>query len=439
MTNKNCAVPFLILSLSISCVGQNPQKRTQALFDAVQNGNLQGVLALLDKGVDVNCRGAYNYTPLITAARYTQMEIARALCDRGADVNVATDIAEPHEWGSTPLLWAAENCHVEMAEYLISKGAEVGWPGGEGDTPLMVAARKGCQPIVDILIAKGAAVEAVREFDSATALIEAVSRGNLNVAIDLIAYGANIGRKDRNGNSLLLLSAAGGHYDQVRYFFEKGLPVDDKDGDGNTAIYHAIGNSVERRYILEFLIEHGVDPTIKGNVGISPLLAASVEAVESEVRLLIDHGADVNESDSWKSTPLHHACRVLSAKHGLKDSVATIRLLLDKGAQVNAIDSDGKTPLIVASGGEEPLQPQVQVIEILLEHGAQVNIQDNRGWTALMHAASWNQTAVIKVLTRWGADLNIRTSAGNTALAITKKEKRLLQAYKLLKNLGAKD
>ena len=431
---ESCALLFLMLGLFIFCLGQNPPKKTQALFEAAQKGNLQHVLALLDRGIDVNCRGPYNYTPLIVAARYNQMEIVRALCDRGAEVNVAADTAEIFgEWGATPLLWAAKNCHVEMAEFLISKGAGVEWRGGEGDTPLMIAAWEGCLPIVTILIAKGVAIDAVREYDKATALVEAVSRRHLDIATYLIDHGANIGVKDNYGRSMLLLSASSGSFAQVKYFFEKGLSVNDKDRVGSSAIFYAIGDSAEKRNILEFLIEHGVDPSLKGKSGISPLMIASLDAVESQARLLIDHGAAVNDSDLMKSTPLHWALRRDPVKRGLQDSVATIKLLLAKGAQVNAVDSEGKTPLSVAAHN-----PSSQVIEILLENGAQANIKDKHGWTAIMYAADWNQTAVIKVLARRGADLNLRNSDGNTALSIAKNKKSSAQAYELLKSLGAK-
>jgi ankyrin repeat protein len=68
-----------------------------------------------------------------------------------------------------------------------------------------------------------------------------------------------------------------------------------------------------------------------------------------------------------------------------------------------------------------------------------VNVQDSNGWTALMKAAYWNQVAVIKVLADRGADLNLMNSKGETAFALAKKRKSSVQAFELLKSLGAKD
>jgi ankyrin repeat protein len=438
MLNKRFA--FLITSLFLCASGfcQNQKDPADLIILAVKEGNLQKVLAFLDGGIDINRRGAFGYTPLIAAAKYSQLEIAKVLCARGADLNMATDVAELYgEWGSTALLWAARNCHLKMARLLMDKGAEVGRPGGEGDTPLMVSARENCQTLVRWLVAKGAAVEAVREYDGATALIEAVSAGSIDVADYLIKNGANLKARDRLGRSMLSLSAASANFLEVRYFLEKGLPVNDQDKNGGSAIFYAIGSSLESQYILEYLLSHGADPRLKNKQGVSPLMRASYLGQTNEAKMLVDNGALVDESSHIGETPLHFACRGIPPKieDGFEAGAAaeaTIRFLVEKGAPVNAKDNEGKTPLMNAALGEAP-----GVFGYLLDKGAQANIQDRNGWTALMYAADWNQLSVITVLARRGADLNLRNSRGNTALGIAKLKESSAQASELLKRLGA--
>lgn len=429
----------LALSLSAFIFGQSKNDSSLAMMEAAKEGNSKKILELLMGGADVNCRGNFGYTPLITAAKHSQLEIARLLCDRGADPNAAAAISElDGEWGSTPLLWAAKNCNMEMAGLLIEKGADVGRAGGEGDTPLILSAGNNCRPLVELLISAGAPIEAIRGFDGANALIEAVSNGHLDIAAYLIGMGADLKIRDRFGRSLLSLSSARKHFVEVRYFFEKGIPINDLDSDNCSAAFYSIGNSLESFYILEYLIKKGADPRIKSKNGVSPLMKASYEGLFDEVKLLIDSGATVEETDFRGETPLHYACRRIPhiREPGSKDIEAaeeTVRLLLDKGAKPNSLDYEGQTPLMKAACGAS--SPAVTSI---LGKGVSLNFQDRNGWTALMYAAAWNQTEIIRVLIQHGAELNLKNSKGRTALGVAKEKEGTIQAYELLKSLGAR-
>jgi ankyrin repeat protein len=430
-------VVLVMLGLWAFCYCEVPQEKCTTLLEAVRKGDLKQVLILLEQGVDVNCRGEHQYTPIIAAARYNRIEIAQALCDRGADISVAADIDfREKEWGYTPLLWAANNCYVDMAELLIGKGAAVGRQGRGGDIPLIIAARKNCLPLAKMFIAKGAGVDEADEENGDTAIIEAVRGGYLDLVDYLIGKGANTGTKSQGGRSLFLLAAYRGHFSEVRYFHEKGFSVNEPDKLGLTAIHYVANDRIESRYILNYLIEHGGAVSIKSLDGTSPLMVASYNGASLAAGILITNGAVANDMNNYKETPLQLACR------GIRDSEiedvtkweATIRLLIDKGAQANTQDHDGETPLMEAAVHEAP-----RIVEALLKHGATLNTQDNMGWTALMFAAESNQTAVISKLAQRGADLNLRNSKGETALAVAKQKKSSAEAYELLKSLGAKD
>jgi len=58
---------------------------------------------------------------------------------------------------------------------------------------------------------------------------------------------------------------------------------------------------------------------------------------DAAVTLLLEHGADINETTTAGSTPLHKAAMVGNA--------ALVRLLLARGAKVNPRNSGGQTPL----------------------------------------------------------------------------------------------
>jgi ankyrin repeat protein len=96
-------------------------------------------------------------------------------------------------------------------------------------------------------------------------------------------------------------------------------------------------------------------------------------------QLLLARGADVNTRCKDLGTPLHHA-----AYFG---NVEIVRLLLDHGAQVNAVDDFGKSPLHAVSHGEyESQEDGIRVAWLLLDHGADVNAKARSGETPLFLA-----------------------------------------------------
>ncbi|MDR2372183.1 MAG: ankyrin repeat domain-containing protein [Puniceicoccales bacterium] len=90
------------------------------------------------------------------------------------------------------------------------------------------------------------------------------------------------------------------------------------------------------------------------------------------VRLLLDHGADVNSPNEW--TALHGAVR--------EENIEVVRLLLAHGANVNlkarSLHREGWTPLHVALHYEF-----FNIAKLLLDHGADPNIRNDEGQTPL--------------------------------------------------------
>lgn len=143
-------------------------KRLKRLFKFIQLGLVDKVRAELDDGVDVSGRSAYgDTTPLAVAVQRGQTEIALLLIDRGADVN-ARDA-----WGRTALYLADER---EVAEKLLASGADVHARDGTGRTPLHAVCSRssGDVGLVELLLDSGADANAV-DSDGRTAYSHAAS------------------------------------------------------------------------------------------------------------------------------------------------------------------------------------------------------------------------------------------------------------------------
>lgn len=117
--------------------------------------------------------------------------------------------------------------------------------------------------------------------------------------------------------------------------------------------------------------------------GFSPLGLASFFGQPEAARLLILHGAMVNQPSNnlQKVTPLH------SAAAGQHLEIA--RMLLEAGAEINAVQEGGFTPLMSATQNGH-----VEMVRLLLERGADRTMQTDDGRSAYNFADSHSDPAV---------------------------------------------
>lgn len=123
------------------------------------------------------------------------------------------------------------------------------------------------------------------------------------------------------------------------------------------------------------LIKEGADVNQIDEYGATPLMNACRWAQLPMVKLLLAHGAKVDEPKSPKGrTALMVACAYYAG-------LDIISLLVDKGAKVNAKAADGITPLMLAAGNAK-----LNVVQYLLGKGASAKAKDAKGKTALDYA-----------------------------------------------------
>lgn len=96
---------------------------------------------------NVEFRTVKDESPLMLASLRGQLDLARKLIERGADVN------KP---GWAPLHYAATNGHLEIMDLLLENHAYIDAESPNGTTPLMMAAMYGSTPAVKLLLDAGA-------------------------------------------------------------------------------------------------------------------------------------------------------------------------------------------------------------------------------------------------------------------------------------------
>lgn len=125
----------------------DPRGRT-GLFLAVREPSPKVASVLIDwPTTDVEKRSLDDESPLMIAAITGQIDLARRLIERGADVN------KP---GWTPLHYAASRGQLAVMRLLLEESAYIDAASPNGTTPLMMAARYGSPEAVKLLLEEGA-------------------------------------------------------------------------------------------------------------------------------------------------------------------------------------------------------------------------------------------------------------------------------------------
>lgn len=146
--------------LLVPPVGAIATDANQLLFDAICQGNIDGVKQALQAQADVNAiqikpRGLSKETPLTRAVDLGELEIVEILLQQGAGFNLT-----PSVFKSSLLSTAILDGDSKMVALLIKYDADVNPPGGllHGQSPLYLATARGDLTIVRQLLNAGAKI-----------------------------------------------------------------------------------------------------------------------------------------------------------------------------------------------------------------------------------------------------------------------------------------
>lgn len=167
--------------------GRGPSRGTSPLVLAVENGHFDVADMLLKHGADPNDQRS-GYTPLhmltwvrkpnrgddesgdpspIGSGRLTSLQLAKALVERGANVNARLEKGPSgrgvlNRAGASPFLLASMTTDLPYMKLLLELGADPKLPNASHSTPLMAAAGLGCLAPTEEAGTEDEAIEAVK-------------------------------------------------------------------------------------------------------------------------------------------------------------------------------------------------------------------------------------------------------------------------------------
>ncbi|XP_023371665.1 ankyrin repeat and KH domain-containing protein 1 isoform X13 [Otolemur garnettii] len=201
----------LLLAQGANINAQTEETQETALTLACCGGFSEVADFLIKAGADIELGCS---TPLMEASQEGHLELVKYLLASGANVHATTAT------GDTALTYACENGHTDVADVLLQAGADLEHESEGGRTPLMKAARAGHLCTVQFLISKGANVNRATANNDHTVVSLACAGGHLAVVELLLAHGADPTHRLKDGSTMLIEAAKGGHTNVVSYLLD---------------------------------------------------------------------------------------------------------------------------------------------------------------------------------------------------------------------------
>jgi uncharacterized protein len=448
--------------------------------DAVMRGDAAALRGLVASKADVNAAQIDGATALHWAVYRDSVEMTSLLLSAGADVEAA------NREGITPLFMAALYGNTRMIDALLKGGADARKRGPNGETTVMFAARNGNPDAIKLLIAAGVDVNATESIRGTTALMWSTQQGHSAAVKTLVELGADVAAKsgpaglprnymasrvntnavETNAKRRREAAAAGRTYEQqLNFEVDNGLVIGGRGaratagqasvlgvdegqsqqagggqrGRGQTNRGQANASTTETAAAARAEQDAQQDVIIAGLVGggsggLTPLVFAAREGDIESAKVLLDAGANVNQTTEYGWTALLVATNNRNYKLGA--------MLVERGANPNIANKGGWTPLYLATdnrnieGGDYPVpkpdMDHLEYIRLLLAKGADPNqrVQENTlsrtiftmqwffepGATPFVRAAQSSDIELLKLLLSHGADPKIATDHNDTAL-----------------------
>jgi len=308
----------------------------------------------------------------------------------------------------------------DIAQSLLVKNPRlVNYVNDDGETALWLACNADDSfSISDLLKREGIDINIASNEQGWTPLHLACRNGNVRL-IALLLDDPRIDHTmlDKEGRTPLDLACATYNLDAVKVFFEKNKydVANPKNAAGFTPLHFANDEEYiiamgQKRLVLPFLIEKGIDPFIQDNKGRTAFFIACEKGDSKKALYLLDKFPSILEVlDNSGRSFMHAACQG-ARSYLIKELIKRVPYDFHKP------DNSGITPLMIACEQKLGISVEALLVDTKLEFNA-VDQQDRTAF--FIACANDRQDTVKLLLTRQTSiDLNKQNIDGKTALMI---------------------
>ena len=134
-----------------------------------------------------------------------------------------------------------------------------------------------------------------------SAFAEAAYNGTVEAVAQFLQNGMPVDQTEENGNTALMLAAFNGHIETMKKLIDAGAIIDLRDSNGRTALMFASTGPYPSA--VKLLLEHGADVNAADVVEKwTPVMFAAGEGLSPVVDILLQHGADPKMKDKDDDT-----------------------------------------------------------------------------------------------------------------------------------------
>ena len=354
--------------------------------DTVEAQNLLNKGAHIDH-VAADAQGRH-VTPLIAAALKGDVESMAWLCSKGANPNAQLDNNR-----GTVLHYFVRQDSMDLLEKICSNRAalsdkfNIDEVDGMGVTPVQLAINSHKPDAVRCLLRHGSCHMFHCRVDALHCqTARACCTNDIALLETLLQSGDSPFQKDSNGQTLMHLAI---HHPAVMdMLIDRGLSINVLNSRGQTPLLYVVQTMPKSLELVDSLLQRGADVNQGDALKLTPLMHSIIAYNTDMIRKLIEAKSDINARDAFGGSALHWA---VVARHR-----GALELLLNMEGNPNAVDNRGQTPLHRACE-----QGKTEAVQILLsKDSVDVNIADRFGSTALHTGVAANQLECVRLLLR---------------------------------------
>ena len=380
---------------------QNNRGKNSIMFALSGTGDSDTVRWLLEQGVNVNHSNKDGLTAVHYAAQQGNVNVLKLLQHRGANID------QVDSTGTNSIMFSLTNGDCETVRWLTENGVDVNVSDYEGITAVHGAACLGKLEVLKLLHKSGANIRQKNSYGQNSIMLASTGTSDCETVRWLIEHGVDVNDSDKLGKTAVHYAAQKGNIDVLKLLHNKGAYIHEvANSTGVNSIIAALQGTNSKFFL--WLIEQDVNVNcfsfsnltsvfyadVKGNMDllnsskcINRILSASEDTGHCAiVRWLIEKGVDVNHSDKFGLTAVHHAACV--------GNLEVLKMLHSRGVSMRQVNHEGINSIIMALLGTG----DCETVRWLIEQGVDVNHSDKFGSTAVQYATQKGNFEVLKLL-----------------------------------------